>query len=597
MILNFEFGILKFEVGLKRLLFLFLVSLSVSLSAQVVKSNTVGMHNGKKCYIHIVQPGQTVYSITKLYGVKEHEAILKSDIHHLSVDDTVWIPCTDCVVNSQVRARTEQSGGQQETKREYQFIVVEPGQTLYSLSKKYNVSIEDLNELNPELRTMGLKAGQTIKVPGAGRTGDNDSQVRARTEQSNSQQSVVNSQQPGASRTGSNGGRQPAAYTPKAPAEPAVVSPLIEPGRIHVSLLMPLHLGDLDKISTTKFDVDQRGKKSYGAFEYIQFYEGLLVGMERLERMNCKVVLNVVDITGKTRMDIETAINTHDVTRSDFIIALLPKEQFEYAADWAQKNQIFIINPLAERDEIVEGNPYVFKCMSSVDGEVNELLKIIGGMSGKPHLYIITSGSKNEARVRGLVEEKLKARGDIAYTFFDWSANSKLVATMKKTPNCYVLNIYDQNRDKNHIQVSTLLNRMAAAKSSGVTLVSFDNYILKYGDIDFAQLQQANYMTVNTELDYNDPSKKDFIDAFNEHFKVDPIGAYAPMANDIIIYFVYGLKNRGTEFWRSPNQSSVSGMLCPMFFSQSDRGHGFVNESAVFYKLSNLRFVPLSGRY
>jgi len=563
---------------LKRLLFLFLVSLSVSLSAQVVKSNTVGMHNGKKCYIHIVQPGQTVYSITKLYGVKEHEAILKSDIHHLAVDDTVWIPCTDCVVNTQQQAVSSQ----QETKREYQFVVVEPGQTLYGLSKKYNVSIEDLNELNPELRTMGLKAGQTIKVPGsdAGRTGDNSSQ-----------QSAVSSQKPA-----KPAGRQPAAYTPKAPAEPAVISPLIEPGRIHVSLLMPLHLGDLDKISTTKFDVDQRGKKSYGAFEYIQFYEGLLLGMERLERMGCKVVLNVVDVSGKSKQDVLTSINTHNVTRSDFIIALLPKEQFEFAAEWAQENRLFIINPMSERDEIVEGNPYVFKCMSSVEGEVDELLRIVGSMPGKPHLYIVNSGSRNEARVREIVEGRLKSHGGIQYTYFDWSANSKMVAALKKTPGCVVLNIYDQNRDKNHIQVSTLLNRMAALKGSA-TLVSFDNYINKYGDIDFAQLQQSNYMTVNCELDYNDPTKKEFIDAFNSNYKIDPVGSYAAMANDIILYFVYGLKIKGVDFWRSPNQSNVPGVLYPMSFSQSDKGHGYLNNSAVFYKLSNLRFIPFSGRY
>lgn len=561
------------------------VGLSVSLNAQVVKSNTVGMHNGKKCYIHIVQPGQTVYSITKLYGVKEHEAILKSDIHHLAVDDTVWIPCTDCVVNTQASTNT---ASQQPEKKEYQFIVVEPGQTLYSLSKKYNVSIEDLNELNPELRTMGLKAGQTIKVPG--------SQYPSAASQNS--QTTQPAQKPQQSSTQAKpAGRQPATYTPKAPAEPAVVSPLIEPGKVHVSLLMPLHLADLEKISTTKFDIDQRGKKSYGAFEYIQFYEGLLVGMERLERMNCKVVLNVVDVSGKTKQDVLTAINTHNVTHSDFVIALLPKEQFEYAAEWAQENRIFIINPMSERDEIVEGNPYVFKCMSSVTGQVDELLNTIASMPGKPHLYVIASGSKNEARVRGIVEEKLKAKGNIAYTIFDWGANSKLVASLKKTPGSVVLNIYDQNRDKNHIQVSTLLNRLAAAKSSNVTLVSLENYINKYGDIDFAQLQQSNYMTVNSELDYNDPSKKDFIDAFNEQFKVEPIGSYATMANDIIIHFVYGLKNRGTEFWRSPNQSYVSGMLYPMFFMQSDKGHGFVNESAVFYKLSNYRFVPLSGRY
>lgn len=553
--------------------------LSLSLSAQVTKSTAVEMHGGKKCYVHVVEPGQTVYSITKAYGVKEHEAVLRSDVHHLSVGDTVWIPCTDCVVNSRSAASGQQSG-----KKEYHFVTVEPGQTLYSLSRAHNVSIEDLNELNPELKTAGLKAGQTIKVPGAAPSGQTQSTANT----------TAATKQPAAQTKPT--GRQAATYTPKPPAAPAEISPLIESGKIHVSLLMPLHLADLDKISTTKFDVDQRGKKSYSAFEYIQFYEGLLLGMERLERMGGRVSLNVVDVSGKTRQDVLTAVNTHNVIHSDFIIALLPRETFEYAADWAQENRLFIVNPLSERDEIVEGNPYVFKCMSSVEGEVDELLRIVGSMPGKPHLYIVNSGARTEARVRSIVEEKLKANGNIPYTFYDWSANSKMVATLKKTPGCVVLNIYDQNRDKNHIQVSTLLNRMAALNGKA-TLVSFDNYINKYGDIDFAQLQQANYMTVNCELDYNDPSKKEFIETFNNRYKVDPIGSYATMANDIILYFAYGLKMKGVDFWRSPNQGSVPGMLYPLTFAQSDKGHGFLNNSAVFYKLSNLRFIPFSGKY
>ena len=359
---------------------------------------------------------------------------------------------------------------------------------------------------------------------------------------------------------------------------------------------MPLHLSDLDKISTTKFDVDQRGKKSYNAFEYIQFYEGILLGMERLERMGARVVLNVVDVSGKTRQDVLTAVNTHNVTHSDFIIALLPRETFEYAADWAHENHIFIVNPLSERDEIVEGNPYVFKYMSSVAGQVNELIRILASRSEKPHLYIVNSGSRNEARVRSIVEEKLKANGNIPYTFFDWSANSKMVAALKKTPGCFVLNIYEQGRDKNRIQVSTLLNRLAALKGSA-TLVSLDNYISKYGDIDFSQLQQANYMTVNCELDFNDPTKKEFIDAFSSRFKIDPIDSYAAVANDIILYFVYGLKTKGTDFWSSPIIASPSGLLYPPAFSQSDKGHGFLNNTANFYKLSNLRFIPFSGKY
>ena len=557
---------------------------SLVLNAQVIKSTTVGMHNGRKCYVHIVEPGQTVYSITRAYGVKEHEAVLRSDVHHLSVGDTVWIPCNDCTV-------TPAKAVSDPAKKEYHYITVETGQTLYGLSRTYGVSIEDLNELNPELKTSGLRAGQTLKVPGAATqeaTKPQNQQTAAAGQPAQTQQQK--------NTTTSKTTHQPSAYTPKPPSEPAVISPLVEPGRIHVSLLMPLHLADLEKISTTKFDVDQRGKKSYSAFEYIQFYEGVLLGLERLERTGSKVVLNVVDISGKTRLDVLTAINTHNVTNSDFIICLLPREQFEYAAEWAKENRLFIVNPLSERDEIVEGNPYVFKCMSSVEGQVDELLRIVKGMQGKPHLYVITSGSRNEARVREIVESKLRAQSEVAYTLFDWAANSKLAATLKKTPGCVVLNIYDQNRDKNHIQVSTLLNRMAALKGSA-TLVSLDNYINKYGDIDFAQLQQANYMTVNCELDYNDPSKKDFVETFNNHYKIDPVGTYAAMANDIIVYFVSGLKNKGVDFWRSPNQASVPGVMYNLSFKQSDKGHGFVNNSATFYKLSNLRFIPYAGKY
>jgi len=42
---------------------------------------------------------------------------------------------------------------------------VQPKETLYSLSKKYNVSIEDIYKFNSEVAQEGLKFGQTIKLP------------------------------------------------------------------------------------------------------------------------------------------------------------------------------------------------------------------------------------------------------------------------------------------------------------------------------------------------------------------------------------------------------------------------------------------------
>lgn len=44
---------------------------------------------------------------------------------------------------------------------------VVPKETLYSLSRKYGVSVDDLKNANPELQTAGLKVGQLIKLPSA----------------------------------------------------------------------------------------------------------------------------------------------------------------------------------------------------------------------------------------------------------------------------------------------------------------------------------------------------------------------------------------------------------------------------------------------
>ncbi len=49
--------------------------------------------------------------------------------------------------------------------KHYFYHEVQPKETLYSLSKQYNVTIEDIKNANPEELAEGLKFGQTIKIP------------------------------------------------------------------------------------------------------------------------------------------------------------------------------------------------------------------------------------------------------------------------------------------------------------------------------------------------------------------------------------------------------------------------------------------------
>ena len=103
--------------------------------------------------------------------------------------------------------------------------------------------------------------------------------------------------------------------------------------------MMPLHLDEIGEISTTKFDIEQRGKKNYRQFEFIEFYEGILLALEQLPSMgiNTRVELNVVDVPGNSARDVEQAFLTHNVAQSDVVVALLFRDAFAKAAELAQQ--------------------------------------------------------------------------------------------------------------------------------------------------------------------------------------------------------------------------------------------------------------------
>lgn len=62
---------------------------------------------------------------------------------------------------------------------------VEPKETLFSLSKKYNVSVEELKNINEQVLKNGLKIGQLIKIPSAKKVEDSDTATASVSEPTN----------------------------------------------------------------------------------------------------------------------------------------------------------------------------------------------------------------------------------------------------------------------------------------------------------------------------------------------------------------------------------------------------------------------------
>ncbi len=467
------------------------------------------MMHGRKYYVHIVEKGQTVYSIAKAYKVESYDAVTHVDIHFLHPGDTVWLP-----VRGQFSAAAMELEGNHND---------QSNQSVQSNKNNQNTKTtqkSDNSQKNPASAKQVRKVGKTVKV----------------------------------------------------------------------AVMMPLHLDQIDQISTSKFDVEQRGKKVYKQFEFIEFYEGILLALDRLEEQGCSVELNVVDVSGNTAAAVEQAFESHNVAQSDLLVALLFRDAFDRAAQLAQQAGIYIVNPMATRSDICAENPYVVKLQPSLSGQISLMLKNMKVERPNAHLYIIHGGSEADKAVREELKRQLDERGDIKYTLFNWTQNAKLANVLKATPDCNVISVYEHKSDQMRMYVSTLLNRLAAFKHHPPTLYTISDWTREYNDIDFAQLQQLNYHTFYTSWDMTNTVHTDFLQAWRERYATEPVTQLAAMGYDLTLFLVGGLSRKGADMWQTTAQIKQQGLLQPLHLVRS--GAGLENDRAQLYRLEELHFVP-----
>ncbi|NOR74070.1 MAG: LysM peptidoglycan-binding domain-containing protein [Draconibacterium sp.] len=109
--------------------------------------------------VHLVLSGETLYSISKKYGVSESEILFNNpDANNLKAGSKIYISQkfkTEAEVVEEPAVNLSKS---------YFEHTIESGETMWGTTRKYKVSEEELKELNPVLR-VDFQAGVVIKIP------------------------------------------------------------------------------------------------------------------------------------------------------------------------------------------------------------------------------------------------------------------------------------------------------------------------------------------------------------------------------------------------------------------------------------------------
>ena len=123
----------------------------------VQKSGTIVYINGSKFYIHTVQPGETLYGLSKAYEVGE-KVILQynpSAGGGLKAGENVKIPFVTAVPEPK---------SERKLRRTFDSHTVAQGETLYAISRKYEIPIQTVIEDNPSLDPTNLRLGERILI-------------------------------------------------------------------------------------------------------------------------------------------------------------------------------------------------------------------------------------------------------------------------------------------------------------------------------------------------------------------------------------------------------------------------------------------------
>jgi len=161
-----------------------LLTITTTLFAKNTLVDSIGVENldGKKVILHKLDPKDNYYSIGRRYNVKPGEIIKFNNNAPLKIGGIIKVPTDRSFVETtkpvvaekhviQQPAKQEQTA-QQPAKQEVaptntigatQQYKVSAGETLYSIAKRFNSTVEDITKLN-NLTTTTVTPGQIIQV-------------------------------------------------------------------------------------------------------------------------------------------------------------------------------------------------------------------------------------------------------------------------------------------------------------------------------------------------------------------------------------------------------------------------------------------------
>ena len=333
--------------------------------------------------------------------------------------------------------------------------------------------------------------------------------------------------------------------------------------------------------------VDQKDPRS---FAFVQFYEASLLAVDSLKKQGLDVKLFVYDTDGDEGVDKTRAIfQKQELADMDLIIGPFYAKCFEIASRYASLHRIPIVNPLSKRNEIINGKPWVFKVQPNGAGQMIELAGYINQHFANSNVILIRSDKSK------MTEEAAAFKTAMLLNLKKQSRLNNFKESFFVAEGISGLTLRLSNDKPNilivlsndEVFVSGLLRKLVEKCGNyDLTLMGMASWEQFKMDVN-SMIQLKMHLYSNKIVDFSDGSVQNFSSKFlNEYNTVPEVKKYGFDGFDITYYFLSALMKYGRQFDKNINDYTYQGMQNSFRFHKNEGG-GYENTAVNFYKFEN----------
>ncbi|MES2763998.1 MAG: LysM peptidoglycan-binding domain-containing protein [Bacteroidota bacterium] len=514
----------------------------------LMPKQTAAIDTNKYIYHKIVK-GETVYAITKKYNIDEKKLTAYNPTISSGLKEGNYV-----IVGEKKKAATSVKTNTASASGAFDSYTVLSGETLYGISKKLNVTQEDLLKWNPELKD-GAKQGQIIKVA-AGKIAVPTTTLTGsiNTPPNNTVTDTTLLHKP-----------KKTAYT--------------------VGLFLPFKLSESENIN---IDDLARAKASFPATQSLalDFYAGFKKAVDSLSSKDFEVSIRLFDTDDRDSAKIEGICRSTDFKNLDAIFGPLYTGVFKIVSRYAKTANIPIISPVIQQNKILFDNPLSSKVTPSIytlieglaDYSLDSLSAaniIIVNTTAKDQGYIKTFKTRyNESLIkhnRTLKDSVIEVRG-IAGVKGAYVAGKKNVVVLLTNNLVYLQDFITQ--------------LYGFSDKKDIVLMGFNSVSnIDNLDQDYLNGLQFHFASAD-EIDFKDSVVRHLAKPYKEYYSTDPSESYF-RGFDVATYYLSHLKTVGPDFFLNLDKYIWNGVAINFKFFRPDIETGYENRAMYIYRYSN----------